>query len=137
MIRPDAFYEWQRTGKSKQPYCCEINKGELFAFAGIWDRWKDENGKTVETCSILTTTPKAVTTAIHDCMPVHLGPDGYELRLDPGMKDVATASDLLKRYDVRLMRCYPVSTRVNSVVNDDETCSAPVGLAEAPARLFS
>jgi putative SOS response-associated peptidase YedK len=49
LIPADAFYEWQRTGKSKQPYCCEINKGELFAFAGIWDRWKDASGKTVET----------------------------------------------------------------------------------------
>jgi hypothetical protein len=27
-----------RTGKGKQPYCFEVNEGELFAFAGIWDR---------------------------------------------------------------------------------------------------
>jgi hypothetical protein len=44
------------------------------------------------------------------------------------MRDVGAASDLLKPYDARLMRCYPVSTRVNSVVNDDETCTAPVQL---------
>ena len=31
----------KRDGKTKQPYCFEINEGELFAFAGIWDRWKD------------------------------------------------------------------------------------------------
>ena len=36
-------------------------KGELFAFAGIWDRWRDLSGNTVETCSILTTTPTAFT----------------------------------------------------------------------------
>jgi putative SOS response-associated peptidase YedK len=57
--------------------------------------------------------------------------------LDPGMKDMATASDLLKPYDARLMRSYPVSSGVNSVVNDDEACSAQVELAEAQARLFS
>jgi putative SOS response-associated peptidase YedK len=45
-----VFYEW--TGKSKQPYCSEVNAGQLFAFAGIWDRWKDAGGKTIETCSI-------------------------------------------------------------------------------------
>jgi len=56
LIPADAFYEWQRTGKTKQPYCFEVAEGELFAFAGIWDRWKD-GGNTVETCSILTTTP--------------------------------------------------------------------------------
>ena len=35
------------------------------------------------------------------------------------------------------MRCYPVSTRINSVANDDEECSAPVEVSETQARLFS
>ena len=113
LIPADAFYEWQRTGKAKQPYCFEVGEGELFAFAGIWDRWKDAGGKTVETCSILTTTPNAVTTAVHDRMPVILDPGGYDLWLDPGMRDVGAATDLLKPYDARLMRCYPVSSRIN------------------------
>jgi hypothetical protein len=46
--------------------------------------------------------------------------------LDPGMKDVSAASRLLKPYDARLMRCYPVSNRVNNVENDDEGCCRPV-----------
>jgi putative SOS response-associated peptidase YedK len=62
LIPADGFYEWMRTGKAKQPYCFEVNEGELFAFAGIWDRWNDRSGNTVETCSILTTIPNAVTT---------------------------------------------------------------------------
>jgi putative SOS response-associated peptidase YedK len=41
LIPADAFYEWKRIGKSKRPYCFEVNEGELFAFAGIWDRWKN------------------------------------------------------------------------------------------------
>ena len=48
IISADAFYEWQKTGKAKQPYCFEVNEGELFAFAGIWDRWKEPNGKVLE-----------------------------------------------------------------------------------------
>jgi putative SOS response-associated peptidase YedK len=43
----------------------EVAEGELFAFAGIWDRWRDPSGNTLETCSILTTTPNAVTSAVH------------------------------------------------------------------------
>jgi putative SOS response-associated peptidase YedK len=50
-------------------------------------------------------------------MPVILDPDAYDLWLDPGMKDVATASDLLKPYDARLMRSYPMSGRLNSVMS--------------------
>jgi putative SOS response-associated peptidase YedK len=136
LIPADGFYEWQRTGKAKQPYCFEVNEGELFAFAGIWDRWKNASGAIIETCSILTTTPNAVTSAIHDRMPVVLDPDSYDLWLDPGMKDVSTASELLKPYDARRMQSYPISTRINRVANDDEQCSAPVELAQIQDRLF-
>jgi putative SOS response-associated peptidase YedK len=78
-----------------------------------------------------------VTSAVHDRMPVILHPDSYDLWLDPGMQNVAAISELLKPYDARLMRCYPVSTRINSVVNDDPECSAPVELAQIRNRLFS
>jgi putative SOS response-associated peptidase YedK len=137
LIPADAFYEWMPAGKSKQPYCFEVNEGELFAFAGLWDRWRDAGGKTVQTCSILTTTANSVTSAIHDRMPVILDPDGYDLWLDPEMKDVSAASDLLKPFDPRRMRCFPVGTRINHVVNDDEACCAPVELAQTQTRLFS
>jgi putative SOS response-associated peptidase YedK len=135
LIPADAFYEWMRTGNAKHPYCFEVNEGELFAFAGLWDRWKDPSGQWVKSCSILTTTPNAVTSAVHDRMPAILDPDTYELWLDPGMTNVAAASELLKPYDARPMRCYPVSTRVNNVANDDAECSAPVELAEIQNRL--
>jgi putative SOS response-associated peptidase YedK len=137
LIPADGFYEWVRTAKAKQPYCFEVNAGELFAFAGLWDRWKDRSGNWIKTCSILTTTPNALTSAVHDRMPVIIDPDGYDLWLDPGMQGVVAASDLLKPCDARLMRCYPVSTRINSVANDDEGCSRPVELAETQDRLFT
>jgi SOS response associated peptidase (SRAP) len=73
---------------------------------------------------------------VHDRMPVILDRDSYDLWLDPGMRDVAAASELLKPCDARLMCCYPVSSRVNHVANDDEGCSAPVDLTESQARLF-
>jgi putative SOS response-associated peptidase YedK len=69
-------------------------------------------------------------------MPVILDPASYDLWLDPGMQNVAAISELLKPYDARLMRCYPVSSRVNHVANDDEGCSAPVDLTESQTRLF-
>jgi putative SOS response-associated peptidase YedK len=137
LIPADGFYEWQRTGKVKQPYCFEVNDGELFAFAGIWDCWTDANRNTVETCSILTTSPNAVTSAVHDRMPVILDPDSYDIWLDPGMREVTGASELLKPYDPQLMRCYPISTRINHVANDDKECSASVTLAQIQNSLFS
>jgi len=136
IIPADGFYEWQKTGKAKQPYCFEVNEGELFAFAGIWDRWKDASGNAVETCSILTTTPNAVAATIHDRMPVILDPDGYDLWLDPGMQDARAASELLRPCDARRMRYYPVSIRINHVANDDAECAAPIELSQIQGHLF-
>jgi putative SOS response-associated peptidase YedK len=137
LIPADGFYEWKRDGKAKQPFCFQVNQGQLFAFAGLWDRWKDPSGNWIKTCSILTTTPNAVTSAVHDRMPVILDPDTYDLWLDPGMKDMGTASELLKPYDALQMRRHPVSTRINYVANDDEECSARVELADVQVGLFS
>jgi putative SOS response-associated peptidase YedK len=137
IVPADGFYEWKRSGKAKQPYCFEVNDGELFAFAGLWERWKDADGKALETCSILTTTPNTVTSTVHDRMPVILAPDNYDLWLDPGFGDAAALSELLRPYDARLMRSYPVSARVNSVVNDDLQCAARVDIVQPQqAQLF-
>jgi putative SOS response-associated peptidase YedK len=135
LIPADGFYEWARTEKSKQPYCFEVNEGELFAFAGLRDRWKDPSGNWIKTCSILTTTPNTVTSAVHDRMPVILDPESYDLWLDPGMSDVSAASDLLKPYDARLMRCYLISSRINHVSNDDAECSRPARKRRTGKRL--
>jgi putative SOS response-associated peptidase YedK len=137
LIPADGFYEWKKTPTSKQPFCFEVNGGELFGFAGLWDGWKDATGKWIKTCSILTTIPNSVTSAVHDRMPVILARESYDLWLDPGMTNVQVVSELLKPHNARLMRCYPVSTRVNHVANDDEECSEPVELAEVQNRLFT
>jgi putative SOS response-associated peptidase YedK len=78
-----------------------------------------------------------VTSAVHDRMPVILDPDGYDLWLDAEMQNVGAASELLKPYDARRMRCYPVSSRINSVANDDEQCSRPVEVAPIQSRFFA
>ena len=68
---------------------------------------------------------------------VILDPDSYDLWLDPGMTNVESVSEMLKPFDTRQMRCYPISTRINHVANDDEECSKPVELAPTQNRLFA
>jgi putative SOS response-associated peptidase YedK len=53
------------------------------------------------------------------------------------MRDMTAVSDMLKPFDARLMRCYPVSSRVNHVANDDEGCSTPVEVSPIQNPLFS
>jgi putative SOS response-associated peptidase YedK len=137
LVPADGFYEWQRRGSAKQPFCFEVGDGGLFAFAGLWERWRDPSGQWVKSCSILTTTPNAVTSAVHDRMPVILDPDSYDLWLDPAMQNVADISELLKPCDPQFMRCYPVSSRVNHVGNDDVECSRPVEISKTQDSLFA
>jgi putative SOS response-associated peptidase YedK len=137
LIPADGFYEWQKIGSTKQPYCFEVNRGELFSFAGLWETWNDSSGKTIETCSILTTIANALTVAVHDRMPMILDEHCYDLWLDPRITDPAFVSEFLKPFDARLMNCFPVSSRVNRPANDDAECSAPAEITQPQGLLFS
>ena len=136
LIPADGFYEWKRTRTSKQAYSFLLNT-ELFAFAGLWDRWRGPNGEWIRSFTILTTTPNAVTSPVHDRMPVILAKKDYELWLDPRMTEIEVISDLLKPYDASQMRSFPVSNRINEVQNDDAECAVPIVLESPPqGQLF-
>jgi putative SOS response-associated peptidase YedK len=125
LLPADGFFEWSRRGKEKQPFHFGMQNGSLFAFAGLWDRWKDPAGALIESCTILTTTPNALLTDVHDRMPVILRPENYDLWLDPGFKDVQALAEILVPFDAWQMTSFPVSTRINTVANDDPDCIAP------------
>jgi putative SOS response-associated peptidase YedK len=124
LILADGFYEWEKIGsKSKQAYNVGMADDGLFAFAGLWDKWKDPAGKVIKSCTILTIEANALLKDIHDRMPVILQPGDYDLWLDPGVTDPEKVSDLLKPFDARRMRVYPVSSTVNKVGNDGPECA--------------
>ena len=131
LIPADGFYEWKRAEKAKQPFRFGLHDDSLFAFAGLWDRWKDGSGLVVESCSILTTTPNALLADVHDRMPVILSPEHYDLWLDPGFRCTKALTAMLGPFDATLMRRYPVSTRVNFVRNDDPECAAALEAVDA------
>jgi putative SOS response-associated peptidase YedK len=126
LIPADGFYEWVKDGRAKTPFCFTMSDNSIFAFAGIWDSWRNPQGQMIETCSIITTTPNALLADIHDRMPVILPDDAYDLWLDPGLQKADAICDLLKPFDLTLMRRYQVSSRVNLVQNDDPACAEPV-----------
>ncbi len=71
-------------------------------------------------------------------MTVILDGVNYDLWLDSGMKNVDALSEVLKPYDTKMMPCYPVSSRVNHVANDDAECAKPVELEAPPqGQLFA
>jgi putative SOS response-associated peptidase YedK len=132
LIPADGFYEWARRAAGKQPYHFGMIDGALFAFAGIWDRWRSSAGEVVESCSIFTTTPNALLADIHDRMPVILNDENYDLWLDPGYQHGEGLLEMLRPFDALAMKRYPVSSRVNSVNNEDAECAAELKPESAP-----
>ena len=79
LVLADGFYEWIATGaKQKQPYLIRMLDQQPFAFAGLWERWKDrERGEVIESCTIITVPPNDVCAPIHDRMPALLAHEDY------------------------------------------------------------
>ncbi len=138
LVPATAFYEWKKLGpKTKQPYSIGMQDDSAFAFAGLWERWRDPADKSVvETFSILTTEPNPLVADVHDRMPAILNPDAYDLWLDPGVTDPARVADCMKPFDARLMKKYPVSARVNRAENDDAECAREVPIENSTPALF-
>lgn len=125
LVPAHGYYEWQAVGKRKQPYYIRLDDGRPFAFAGIWEIWESPQGY-LESCAIITTEANALTKPLHARMPVILHRDDYAMWLDPSVQRTEPLLALLDPYPSDEMTTYPVSTRVNSVANDDPTCIEPV-----------
>jgi putative SOS response-associated peptidase YedK len=131
LVPADGFYEWQKLGtKEKQPYHIGMADGSLFAFAGLWERWKDKaTGETVRSFSIITTTPNELCAPIHDRMPVILDSGAYPIWLGEEEALADELSSLLRPFPAERMRAYPIGPRVGNVKNDDAALVEPLANA--------
>ncbi|UQZ33001.1 SOS response-associated peptidase [Paenibacillus sp. PK3_47] len=120
IIPADGFYEWKVQGAAKQPMRITLKDKELFSLAGLYEIWTDAEGNRLSTCTIITTSPNTLMADIHDRMPVILDPEAEAEWLDRSNHDVPSLMKLLRPYDSRKMRAYPVSAEVGNVRNDYE-----------------
>jgi putative SOS response-associated peptidase YedK len=126
LIAADGFYEWRTEGGRKQPYRITVAGADVFAFAGIWERWRDpQSAQPIETCAILTTEAVPALRPIHHRMPVILDPAGFADWLNPATK-IEAVQALLAQQPAHAFDTYAVSTRLNNAANDDLSLLAPV-----------
>ena len=50
----DGFYEWKKTKDGTIPHYIYCKDQELFSMAGLWETWKDEEGKPVHSFTVIT-----------------------------------------------------------------------------------
>ena len=126
LVPADGFYEWKRSGKTKQPHYIRRPDGAPFAIAGLWERWRGDGGEPVESLTLITTAPNSVLEPIHNRMPVILDPGDHDLWLDPDQRDAGPLQALIRPALDRDLEAYPVSTRVNNPRLDSPELIRPV-----------
>jgi putative SOS response-associated peptidase YedK len=125
LVVVDGFYEWQRQGRTKQPFHLRSKNGELLAMAGLWDRWTSPDGEIVETFTIVTKPAEEIVKDIHDRMPAILSREHQDEWLDPGRREPTSLRGLLSMPSPHLV-AIPVGTRVNKADYDAPDCIEPV-----------
>ena len=136
LVPADWFYEWKKMdAKTKQPYAIALKDDSIFAFAGLWETWKDKaTDQSLQTYTIITTDPNELMETIHTRMPVILEPRDYARWLEPG-DQTRPPVDLLRPYPAEKMRAWPVSQRVGNVRNNSPDLIDPIEPG-GPPRLF-
>jgi putative SOS response-associated peptidase YedK len=124
LVPADGFYEWKKLGggskPKKQPVFIRRADHEPLAFAGLWSVWRGpaRDQEPLRSLTIVTTTPNAAMSEIHDRMPVILPQERWATWLDRDNDDLDSLAALLVPAPDDLLTLTPVSTLVNNVRND-------------------
>lgn len=131
LVPADGFYEWKTTPEGRVPIWFHDPRGKLLLLAGLYedDVPAGDGTSFVRRFVVLTTAPNRIVREVHDRMPAVLTPEEAQAWLRAPVRDVLhPASD-------ELLIATPVSTRVNSVKNDDPGCLSPPSADAKPAQL--
>ena len=106
LIPADGYYEWRGDVPGrKQPVLVHRPDCSLFAFAGLWERWKNPaDGSILRSFTIVTGAPNELCAAVHDRMPVILPKTAWPIWLGETAVPKEDLLALLEPYPADLMR---------------------------------
>jgi putative SOS response-associated peptidase YedK len=127
LVPADGFYEWQKRAGKPQPYAIVPQDGAIFAFAGLWERWRNPaDGTIVRSFAIVTGLPNELCRPVHERMPVILPKAAWPLWLGEAAANPDQLLTLLSPYPAELMRVYPIGPAVGNVKNDEPGLLDPI-----------
>ena len=118
IVPADGFYEWKKSSAGKIPYYITTPDRSLMNFAGLYELWKDDDGKLVNSFTIITTSANKTMEDLHDRMPAMLLPEEFDFWLDPNNSDLSALKDLLRPWPDDAMTIYRVGVEVNNARNN-------------------
>jgi putative SOS response-associated peptidase YedK len=125
LIPADGFYEWGGEKGKRTPYLFRMADQNVFALAGLWERWTAPDNTVTESCAILTTGANELVKTVHHRMPVIVPPDRYDQWLGTPPQAADRLVEILTPFPYDGMIAYPVGTHVNKPANDDPRCMEP------------
>ena len=132
LVPANGWFEWQRTGHGKQPYFLGLPDGLPVSFAALWESWGKKEDS-LESFTIITTVASSELADIHGRQPAIVDSDRFADWLDPSSPPPRLL-DLVREPHAGPYERYAVSTRVNSVGNDDPDILAPISTATVVPR---
>ena len=101
--------EWKKLkdGKTKIPIRFILKDGKPFAFAGLWDLWKNPDGEELRSFTIITTQANDIVKPLHDRMPVIVPKKQEHIWISDATKDRAVLLSILRPYPAEEM-CYEI-----------------------------
>jgi len=107
LVPASAFYEWDKISNTQgKPFTLALSDASMFAFAGIWDAWRDSRGDWLQSFAIITTEPNELMAHIHPRMPVILHRRDYDRWLSR-VETERLPVDLLRAYESDGMEMVP------------------------------
>lgn len=124
LVPSSGFFEWKKDARNRVPYFITSKAKEIFAFAGLYNIWKDKSDRITASYTIITCNSSKQMSSIHDRMPVIIPKEIEGLWLDTN----TTSEDLLPflvPYKAEL-EIREISKLVNNVRNNSEEIINPI-----------
>ncbi|WP_422356455.1 SOS response-associated peptidase [Roseivirga pacifica] len=112
VILADSFYAWKEIAKKeKVPYRFYIGENNLFAIAGLWDSFEDEDGAVVNTFMMITTAANNTVSEVSERMPAILNEDLLIEWLNEDTKDDSLL-EFIKPYQPNDLDKYTINPKL-------------------------
>lgn len=107
-----------------------MRDSDVFALAGLWDRWKGKR-ESQDSCSIIVMPANDVMKPLHKRIPAIIAPACQDLWLDPRVTDKAELMIYLNSAPSSQLVIYLISPWVNALPSE---CAMPGALKESPPK---
>ena len=128
LIPADGFFAWKRISKKGTiPYRFTLKDNSLFAIAGLWEEYENENGENFHTFNMITTAANESVLPVSERMPAIILPAQEKNWL--GQTDEKNLLKMVKVFPEALDH-YAVSSIVNQPERNDRTVLLPAPPAD-------